>query len=217
MFSKKIFLIILARILLVFASGASLFAMEPAPLNPSPSHVVSSAQRCARLIQKWRETRLVPDTFNDIDANIRIADDMITILRLDEDEVQELTFELRNTPPFNVSKMLTFFEERKEQCGLEKHLRDSAEGDNEELENCLIRSVNVNATDKQGRTALLLAAGAWNTQGVTLLLKYGAHVNARDDNQDSALEYALNASTYFAPPEALMQMLKPTAARRSTY
>lgn len=55
------------------------------------------------------------------------------------------------------------------------------------------KGANVNATDMEGHTALMLAASNAKLDVVELLLKKGANVNAKDAKGNNALYYANNA------------------------
>ena len=60
------------------------------------------------------------------------------------------------------------------------------------LQEAIISGANVNAAALGGTTALMLAAGEGNLEAVNLLLKAKADVNRCDDEDETALMYALD-------------------------
>lgn len=57
----------------------------------------------------------------------------------------------------------------------------------------LIKAADVNTRDKEERTALMLAAGFYNSDFLEPLIFYGADVNARDNKGNTALLFAADA------------------------
>lgn len=63
-------------------------------------------------------------------------------------------------------------------------------GSAQEVEEAIMNGANVNAKDKDGMTALMLAAEDGYTETANLLLSYGANVNAKNIFGRTALELA---------------------------
>ncbi len=69
-------------------------------------------------------------------------------------------------------------------------------GDLEAVQRILAESGGVNAKDRHGNTPLIRAAALGNDRMVTLLIKAGAHVNARNGEGQTALIAAADYSRH---------------------
>ncbi len=92
----------------------------------------------------------------------------------------------QSTPesPENISK-------EKEENTMNQKLIDSAEqGDTKNVLKLLKDGADINATDKNGRTAVIAATHSNKPDTVEALIQQGADINIRDNNQDNVLLYA---------------------------
>ncbi len=215
MFSKNSFGQGCARVfILVITLAVPVLAMKKPVISAhekkslvSKRPSMSSAQRCARAFEKFREERLEDSVRYDLDANRSLMDQLMVAYRLNEQDVQELMVAMQKKFPFNLAQMREFFLQKKEQCRLESQLRCLAQtGSKDQIKNCLIQGPQVDAPDEQGRTALLLAAKAGNKSAVKLLLKVGADAKVVDDNEQSALDLAVKTFIDFEPSVELLKI-----------
>ena len=65
--------------------------------------------------------------------------------------------------------------------------KDDESVDTKKIEAAIINGANVNAKNKDGKTALMWAADRGTTDGAEILLKYGADVNAKDTHGKTVL------------------------------
>lgn len=77
-----------------------------------------------------------------------------------------------------------------EQTPEQKFVEAAKLGDADSVESCLAAGMNVNAADREGRTALMEAASHSQFEIVKTLLAKGADVNVKDKQGKTALMYA---------------------------
>lgn len=74
------------------------------------------------------------------------------------------------------------------------------------LESLIRAGADVNASDREGVTALMYAAHNRHTETVKLLIRHGANVNAKDKNNVSVLRYARG---FFPQPKGVKKETNP--------
>ena len=93
----------------------------------------------------------------------------------------------------------------------EDFIKAAKRGDLSEVKRLLTMGSDVNATDKDGTTALMLAAEASEENCraiVEVLLAHGANVNAKDKNGQTALSLASKAG-----PKKVVELLRKARAK----
>ena len=84
----------------------------------------------------------------------------------------------------------------------------SSDGETDKVQALLAQGADVNNTDNEGRTALMVAALRGHTEIVQSLLEQGGDVNAKDNNGRTALMTAENMGYV-----EIIRMLKKAGAK----
>jgi hypothetical protein len=79
----------------------------------------------------------------------------------------------------------------------------------------LAKGAEVNAQDKRGRTALIVASKDGYREVVQILLAYGADVNGRDKKGNTALDWASFSGYGVSPKPDIQEMLMKAGAKKS--
>jgi len=91
---------------------------------------------------------------------------------------------------------------------LKKLIRAAHKGNIEQLLECSLGWLNVDTTNNEGKTALMVAASSGHAKAVIFLLSVNADVNIEDNEGNTALSYAIIAKN-----QEIIQLLQEAGAR----